>query len=255
MPLGRFLKILLSGAIFVAVLFLARVEFLFTNPPSQYVNKSQQNQTYQQAFYKALEPLCSYIVAGFAWFGTLTDNELIALSTTVIAVFTVALVGVSVVQAHFIRKSIILARDEFNAVHRPRLRVRHIRIEPLRTDHPVSVRLEVVNVGETKANIILSDFALHVTRLNGETITYQMSLPIPDVHAGESLLIQQKIGPPWKGVWKLTQAMSGRISISGIIKYYGTMHPMETAFERVYDYKTRRFWPLKSPDPDHEHED
>jgi hypothetical protein len=120
---------------------------------------------------------------------------------------------------------------------------------------PVSVRLEVVNVGETKARIILSDFALHVTLPRGETVTYQMTLPVPDVHAGESLLIQQEIGPPWKGEWNIRQPMSGRISISGLIKYIGTQHPMETAFERLYDHRTRRFWPMKSPDPDHEHED
>lgn len=59
--------------------------------------------------------------AFIAWIGD--PINLTAISTAVIAGFTVALVWVSYCQARLIGKSIKLARDEFNATHRPRIRV------------------------------------------------------------------------------------------------------------------------------------
>jgi hypothetical protein len=199
----------------------------------------------------SLHPLLPGIVA---WVNA-NEGFVLSIATIAIGAFTYKLWDSTHKLWSVTRDGLKLAGDEFNATHRPRLRVRNIRIETVRRGHPIAVRFTVANIGETQASIILSDISLVVTLPNGETVTYQHAIPIPDVRAGESLLIQREIGPPWAGEWKLTQAMNGRISIFGIIKYRGKLHPLETAFERVYDHKTRRFWPLKFPDPDHEHED
>jgi hypothetical protein len=57
-------------------------------------------------------------------------NILTAVSTVVIAVFTVVLAVVGFFQARLIRKSIDLARDEFNSSHRPRIIMRDVWCEP-----------------------------------------------------------------------------------------------------------------------------
>src|ERR1700688_3673164 len=57
----------------------------------------------------------------FSWIRD--PNNLTAISTAVIAAFTIILAGVGYCQARLIRKSINLARAEFNATHRPKIRI------------------------------------------------------------------------------------------------------------------------------------
>jgi hypothetical protein len=87
---------------------------------------------------------------GAFWSWIRDPNNLTAISTLVIATFTIVLAWVSYCQARLIRKSIDLARTEFISTHRPRIVLRDIHL----IDGDVLYML--VNVGDTKATVVES---------------------------------------------------------------------------------------------------
>lgn len=84
------------------------------------------------------------------WSWIRDPSNLTAISTLVIAAFTIVLAWASYWQARLIRKSIDLARTEFVSTHRPRIILRDIHV----VDDDVLYML--VNVGDTKATIVES---------------------------------------------------------------------------------------------------
>jgi hypothetical protein len=75
-----------------------------------------------------------------------------ALATVAIAAFTIVLAIVTNRQARFTRESIELARDEFNATHRPRITVRGFQtLTGGLADEDVSVIFLYVNTGDSDA--------------------------------------------------------------------------------------------------------
>ena len=89
----------------------------------------------------------------------------LAVYTLVLAIATVALVAVGLLQGAGIFRQLRLSREEFNATHRPRLRVRLLRIEPPEVGKKVVVRYEVTNVGEGDAVAVTNELTIHLTRL------------------------------------------------------------------------------------------
>jgi hypothetical protein len=81
-------------------------------------------------------------------------NNLTAISTLAIAVFTIVLAWVGYYQARLIRKSINLARSEFISSHRPRLRIRSVDRSTSNPTDYIAVRFAVVNVGDTEAHLL-----------------------------------------------------------------------------------------------------
>lgn len=103
-----------------------------------------------------------------AWFEAVgrwvaNPDRLTAISTSVIALFTVVLAIVGYVQARLIRKSIDLARKEFISAQRPKLRVRNVAASHLQTESGIpklftagsrlKCQFDVVNIGGTGAEI------------------------------------------------------------------------------------------------------
>jgi hypothetical protein len=90
-------------------------------------------------------------------------DNLTAVSTLVIAVFTIALAFATYFQYRLTRKAIDLARQEFVASHRPRIILKDVH---LTADE---VHYMLVNVGDTDATIveswILAEFIEHGNRL------------------------------------------------------------------------------------------
>jgi hypothetical protein len=82
-------------------------------------------------------------------------NKLTAVSTSIIAAFTVVLVGVSYSQSRLIRKSIELTKSEFIATHRPRIIVRLVQGPFVEADaKPQFVWVTIANIGVTKATVL-----------------------------------------------------------------------------------------------------
>jgi hypothetical protein len=81
------------------------------------------------------------------------NGAITAISTFIIATFTVFLVRVSNRQARLITGQIELAREEFDSAHRPRLRIRNIAFDWQRTPGSERPRVwfAIVNTGETTA--------------------------------------------------------------------------------------------------------
>jgi hypothetical protein len=137
------------------------------------------------------------------WFCAVWDwfwkpENLTAISTLVIAGFTIVLAWVGYCQARLIRKSIDLARDEFLSTHRPEVRIKHVWLlnEALHYDEAVRVRVVCVNTGRTTATI--SDYSIEfvvvkpgrllpvdpkLTAINANqfALASGISLPLPDV--------------------------------------------------------------------------
>jgi hypothetical protein len=76
-----------------------------------------------------------------------------ALATTAIAFFTLTLWRATTKQVKLTRDSINLGRAEFNATHRPRLRVRRIVAAPLTASAPPRAATDVANIGDGNARI------------------------------------------------------------------------------------------------------
>lgn len=105
-----------------------------------------------------------------AWNWIHDPNNLTAISTVVIAAFTVVLAWVGYCQARLIRKSIDLARTEFISTHRPIIRVRRVYLsafaarfgaDNISHDDEVEVEIVIANAGETNAHITDSRYRLY----------------------------------------------------------------------------------------------
>jgi hypothetical protein len=82
--------------------------------------------------------------------------NLTAISTVVIALFTIILAIVGYCQARLTRDTIRLARDEFNATHRPEIIVRNVGYvaDPEDNRMRLIARIVIVNKGASRAHII-----------------------------------------------------------------------------------------------------
>jgi hypothetical protein len=84
-----------------------------------------------------------------------SNNLIVAVSSFIIAVFTVVLAWVSYYQSRLIRKSIDLSKSEFIATHRPKIIIRFIQGPFVETnDGPQTIWVTVANIGVNKATII-----------------------------------------------------------------------------------------------------
>lgn len=88
-------------------------------------------------------------------------DQTIARYTVVLALFTAVLAGVGIFQGYLTAQQIRLARNEFNATHRPRIRIRQVFMPNLVfvTDHlshgdNFEISIVVANVGDGEACII-----------------------------------------------------------------------------------------------------
>jgi hypothetical protein len=97
------------------------------------------------------------------WIGD--PDNLTAISTATIALFTIVLVIVGYVQARLVRRTVdltrqelALARDEFLATHRPKIKIKHVWLtSPLQHTNPIIIKVVCVNAGTSSA--ILTEFA------------------------------------------------------------------------------------------------
>jgi hypothetical protein len=143
--------------------------------------------------------------------------------TIVLGIFTGVLALISGIQGYLIYRQVNLGRDEFISSHRPKLRMRLLRIDPPEAGKPFKIYFTLANIGDTKAEIKKVDVTINTVSqmITGE---FEVTLPVGDIIlAGDSVdLIGESAvkftwGTPGKN-WA-----EGRVSIVGTITYSDDM--------------------------------
>lgn len=107
--------------------------------------------------------MVTWLNASIGWI--VDPANLTALSTLIIALFTVVLAAVGYAQARLIRASIDLAGKEFVSAQRPKIRARNVvvaspnpsmdhRLGIFQPGHPITGTFQIVNIGGTTATIL-----------------------------------------------------------------------------------------------------
>jgi hypothetical protein len=158
--------------------------------------------------------------------------------TFILAVATAGLGGIGIFQ-------IRLARAEFIASHRPRLRIRRIfPIAPFRFNEAPRIRILAANIGDTAANVFEYGWEIYT-----DIYYTPPALPIPfpqslKVPPGKQINIDF-VGPVALTAENATAALDGWIFIVGIINYMDDQGIIRaTSFARRYSTQHNRFVPV-----------
>jgi len=250
----------------LAALILLSAEvasWFFSRLPPQTIEQSSGYATYYD---------CS-INFGVVW--CLTDNlfnwigrgeHLTAISTAIIAAFTIILAYIASRSDKTIQRQIELQTRQHFLTHRPHLVVRNVRAI---TDvgEPIKIEFEVINIGTSDAKIIASTFDIRRTT----KITAYDSDPAPIVgeppakFMGDILL---KVNAVWRDCpfthrakWTEDDFHDDKIPNKGFF-FMGKILYRDSNGEnrrlgifRRLDPATRRFRPLAHPDTDYEYDD
>ncbi len=136
----------------------------------------------------------------------LDPANLTAISTVIIAAFTIVLAAVGYCQARLIRKSIDLARKEFISAHPPKLRIRYIHLTS--GDENVEVGFTVENTGGSDATVTQSMIGLQ---------NYKAPLPCPPLSSISSGAIS----------WMESNLASVKHSFSQCPTIWKSLRPLE----------------------------
>jgi hypothetical protein len=179
-------------------------------------------------------------------------DAIIAFFTFVLAIVTAGLIIVGICQTRQVAKTIALAREEFNAAHRPKLRVRVMK--PPSADSKIfTIHYTVVNIGERLAIPKHHKITWYVQPKIDEpsVITESRSLPYHKLKPGQSA--SEKIH-----ITDFSRSFDlfagGEFKIQGIITYEDEDGIMRrTGFLRTYNAELRCFG--ASEDKGEEYED
>jgi hypothetical protein len=195
------------------------------------------------------------------WQRTISDP--VAYYTFWLTLFTAALAGVGLIQWNLIAKQIRLASDEFNATHRPKLRVRFFPELPVPADEQLVVTYEVVNIGDAMATIVQHELSVYGIALwDTDAPDFAAVIPI-----NKHQLISGEISPRYRipitlenitGTAQIpvtpTQLTTPRVR--GRFFYVDAKNQTRvTQFARTYDWETHSFRIIKDTDSDYAYED
>ena len=145
MPLGRFLKILISALFALAVVFVVAVQYSGIQPASDIQNFA----AYEQIAKEYLNYGRALMMRTIEWFRGLSRDDWLTFAIVLMAIFTAGLWRSTSKLWKAGEDQIKLARDAFNATHRPRIVVRRMGVELVK-NAPIIVEFTVVNTGEEK---------------------------------------------------------------------------------------------------------
>lgn len=170
-------------------------------------------------------------------------------------------------QADFMQQTVIemkkastLAMQEFVSIYRPKLRVRMVKIQSVTRGKPVIVKVEIVNVGETKARIVSNELSVQINDINsGDILSIsKRSIPITsEMSGGESIIFPMESSLIGNEEWEENPRLWAyeQVIIRGFIQYIDDNGiTRRTAYVRVgrESGDTRR---LFKDNPDEEYED
>jgi hypothetical protein len=216
----------------------------------------QNEQTHQKEC--ATYNTASVVVSQVFDFLNYTSPAFTALATIAIAAFTWTLWRATSEHSRITDGVLALARDEFNATHRPKLRVRHFRLIDI-SDKQSLTKFTIVNVGTGTAKLFSSLGRTDFFPLNGQPTPNYLGgsamIEVPKTLASgaaeEACILLNKRRPGFIGEmasqFKALHAF-GHISYADVLD-----NVRMTAFCRRYIVGLERFDILS--DPDYEYED
>lgn len=178
-----------------------------------------------------------------------------AISTAFIGLFTYTLYKTTSAQARLTRDSIDLARQEFIATHRPRLRVRRFRAH-LNEGQPVKISYLVTNVGDSPAHVKGIDTKIGVCTVNGEELYDTPEIGEERrIKPGESrLYVTVALKLLYDDAWGVTEYVQAWVAVRGTIEYTDDNGvERSTGFWRRREAISGEF--RAKDDPDYEYED
>lgn len=188
-----------------------------------------------------------------SWEDWFTPNQL-----TFISIFTVVVLAY---QSNLLRKQVGLARREFIASRRPRLKVRSIILKPPIVGDPVKISYLIVNVGDTDAKLLERAQKIYFT-VSDEPFVGIADYEEKEISRGETILANGKsISIEHEfGIWRTQPEIDEckrsekRINLIGYLSYKdGNGTVRRTGFHRRWDVNLGRFDIMN--DPDHEYDD
>jgi hypothetical protein len=184
------------------------------------------------------------------------DGAVTAAATIVVAFFTYCLVVVTNRQARLTRAAIELGNREYVSTHRPKLRVRKIRLGTTVPDRPIAISYVVANVGVGEARIMHHELALEVRRDGQILHRTEASSAFEKPITGGAVVLDGLAGDfPYEEAWRLRDSETVLLTFRGLIEYQDENGVSRfTEFRRDYDWRTDRFT-RSDDDPDYEYED
>jgi hypothetical protein len=181
------------------------------------------------------------------------SNNLNALSTSVIAVFTIVLTAVSYWQARLIRK-------EFVATHRPRVIIRFIQGPNYGEDSTESIWITVANIGDSEGAIV--EFGGDLARRNKQTKIWL----VPGADGGSKKIRTIRLKSGARHVFTVTAKKpytdmdilgdatdTYELCAFGVIRYQDATGILrETGFFRVYDADSESFVPSNKQEDEYQ---
>jgi hypothetical protein len=207
----------------------------------------------------------------FVW--GMTAEEVTALFTGLLVVIGAGTAMVLGFQSWLLRRQIILARDEFNATHRPRIILREAYTAP-DNGHPITVFYTLANTGGTKATIVRSKFAIFSSikggtkrqiQFDGELIGGEIDNVIPANHVIEAGAFYESACATQKAMWStnwhtVITSDGGEMVVRSLgpnaseLFFYGKVLYRDAggivrgmAFYRILDRDSHRFIPIGDP--------
>jgi len=149
-------------------------------------------------------------------------------------------------QASKMRESLELAQREYDATHRPRIKLRNISYPPIRQNVPVTFRVTIANAGDNDATIV--SVAIGVNRSSDDGI---FAVPLSPPHDAKNIAlkggqlhtfyrdaVEESDSSTWGGVL----ADVDTLTVYGEITYSDKNNIIRrTAFGRTWDSDLRAF--------------
>jgi hypothetical protein len=149
--------------------------------------------------------------------GWFTDpTNLTAISTAVIAAFTIVLAIATIVQGSMTRTAINLARHEFLVTHRPKLRVRFVHGPEPTDDSKWAFKVYLANIGDTIATVKSFSFTAYVIDDSGKTQLeiVPVGKGILPIEVGAGVLMQGTVED-----WTAIDSVFSNILVTGRVVY------------------------------------
>jgi hypothetical protein len=256
MPLGRFLKILLSALFALAVAFIVAVQYSGIQPAGDIQNFA----TYEQIAREYFNYGRDLVMRTIEWLRGLSHDDWLTFAIVLMAIFTAGLWRSTSRLWKASEDQIKLARDAFSATHRPRIVVRRMGVELVK-DAPIIVEFAIVNTGEEKVIkcnwntvIMLLNVAGGVHgQLHYETDTADFHNGPLSVGEGTKKWIEDKTSLAPSDFADI-EKKKVVLHVVGYVAYTDRAGvTRQTGFFRYYDAEKRRFHVID--DPEYEYQD
>ena len=189
-----------------------------------------------------------------------------AVAAVTIACYTKSLTKSTEEQLEQLRASVKLAREEFNATHRPKIVVRPVKLDlttrDARGSETATVSWNIVNTGTAPATIVDANATLKITAERLPALPEYDDAHTEVAHTnllpGVSQPMVTRFQAKYDGWFDLFEAAqqesSSTIYLFGYVQYVDAARRIrETCFCRKYDHDTQRF--TAADDPNYEYED